>query len=82
MASFETLLKFFKNSSDGEEKTNLPMPKELASGTLAKRITRLKRVRKIKDKFFIMLRNRKIQIELCGLRWNLERWVFIVHKWQ
>jgi hypothetical protein len=28
---------------DGEEKTNLPMPKELASGTLARIVAQLKR---------------------------------------
>jgi len=82
MSSFQTLIEFFKNSLDGEEKTNLPIPQELRLGTLAKRITQLKKVCKIKDKFLIMLRRRKIQIELRGLRWNLERWVFIVCKWR
>jgi hypothetical protein len=41
----------FINSLDGEEETNLPMPKELVSGTLARRIAWLKGVYKIKDKF-------------------------------
>jgi hypothetical protein len=50
-SSFQTLIKLFTNSSDGEEKTNLPLPKELPSGTLTRRIAWLKRVCKIKDKF-------------------------------
>jgi len=39
MSSFQTLIEFFKYSLDGEEKMKLPMPHELALGTLAKRIT-------------------------------------------
>jgi hypothetical protein len=61
----------FTNSSDGGEKTNLPMPEELALGTLARRVTRLNKVCKIKDKFQLKLIRRKIQIKLSGLRWNL-----------
>jgi len=36
---------------NGEEKTNLPMLKELASGTLIRRVAQLRKVYKIKDKF-------------------------------
>jgi hypothetical protein len=36
--SFQTLIELFRNSLDGEEKTNLPMPKELALGALVRRI--------------------------------------------
>ncbi len=42
-SSFWTLIELFTNSLDGEEKTNLPMPKELASGTLARIVAQLKR---------------------------------------
>jgi hypothetical protein len=35
------------------------MPKELASGSLAKRVARLKKVRKIKKSFLIMLKKEK-----------------------
>jgi hypothetical protein len=33
MSSFRTSIELFRNSSDNEEKTNLPMPEELASKT-------------------------------------------------
>jgi hypothetical protein len=36
-SSFQTSIEF-TNSLDGEEKTNFPMPKELASGTSTRRI--------------------------------------------
>jgi hypothetical protein len=58
------------------------MPEELASGTLTKRIVELRKVYKIKDNFKIKLKRRKIQIEFSGLKWNLERWILVVHKWQ
>jgi hypothetical protein len=51
MSSFRTSIELFTNSSDGEEKMNLPLLKELASGTLAKRVAWLRRVYKIKNKF-------------------------------
>jgi hypothetical protein len=41
----------FTNSSDGEEKMNLPMPEELPLGTLARKVARLKKVYKIKNRF-------------------------------
>jgi hypothetical protein len=41
----------FTNSSDGEEKTNLPMLEELALGALARIIAWLKGVYKIMDIF-------------------------------
>jgi hypothetical protein len=63
----------FKKSLNGEEKTNLSMPEELALGTLARKVSQLRRVCKIKDKFHIKLKRRKIQIKLNGLRWYLER---------
>jgi hypothetical protein len=59
MSSFQRFIEFFINSSNGEEKMNLPMPKELTLGTVAKRVAQLKRVHKIKNKFLIMLRRRK-----------------------
>jgi hypothetical protein len=70
-SSFRTLIELFTNSMDGGEKTNMPMPKEFALGTLARIITRLNKVYKIKDKFQLKLIRRKIQIEFNGLRWNL-----------
>jgi hypothetical protein len=82
MFSFRTLIELFKNSLNGEEKTNLPMHEELALGTIARKVSQLRRVCKIRDNFHIKLKRRKIQIELNGLRWNLERWVLITHKWQ
>ncbi len=81
-SSFQTSIEFFINSSDDEEKTNLPMLEELALGTLTKRITELRKVYKIKGRFKIKLKRRKIQMEFSGLKWNLERWVLVVHKWQ
>jgi hypothetical protein len=36
------------NSLDGEEKTNIPLPKELPSKTLTKKVTWLRRIYKIK----------------------------------
>jgi hypothetical protein len=51
MSSFRTSIELFRNSSDDEEKTNIPVPKELASGTLTRIITRLRRVYNIKNKF-------------------------------
>jgi hypothetical protein len=50
----------FTNSSDGEEKTNLPMPEEFASRTLARRIAWLKGACKIIDIFKLKSRIRKI----------------------
>jgi hypothetical protein len=38
MSSFRTSIELFTNSSNGEKKTNLPMPEELTSGTLARRV--------------------------------------------
>jgi hypothetical protein len=43
-SSFQTSIELFKNSSNGEEKTNLLMFEELASRTLARRVTWLKKV--------------------------------------
>jgi hypothetical protein len=40
----------FTNSSDGEEKTNLPLLEELALGTLARKVAQLRRVYKITGK--------------------------------
>jgi len=51
-------------------------------GTLVRKVAWLKKVYKIKDKFQLKLRKRKIQIELSGLKWNLERWVLATRKWQ
>jgi hypothetical protein len=45
---------------DGEERKNFPIRKELTSRTLARRIAQLKRVCKIKEKFQLKLRRRKI----------------------
>jgi hypothetical protein len=42
--SFKTSIEFLKKSLDGEEKTNLPMPMELALGTLASRVAQLRKV--------------------------------------
>jgi hypothetical protein len=50
-SSSQTSIELFKNSSNGEEKTNLLMPKELASKTLAKIAARSRKVYNIKDKF-------------------------------
>jgi hypothetical protein len=49
----------FTNSSNGEEKTNLPMHEELASRTLARRITWLRRVCNIKDIFQLKLKRKE-----------------------
>ncbi len=81
-SSFQTSIELFTNSLDGEEKTNFPMPKELTSRTSARRVARLRKVCKIQYIFLIKLRKRKRKIKLNGLRWNLERWVLDVHKWQ
>jgi hypothetical protein len=51
MSSFRTSIELFTNSLNGEEKMNLPMPKELVLGTLAKRVAWLRRDCKIKDRF-------------------------------
>jgi hypothetical protein len=51
MSSFQTLIKLFTNSSDGEEKMNLPLSEELPLGTLVRKVTRFKRIYKIKDRF-------------------------------
>jgi hypothetical protein len=51
MSSFQTLIELFKNSLDGEEKTNLPLPKELPLGTLTRKVAQLKKIYKIKDRF-------------------------------
>jgi len=51
MSSFQTLTKLFTNSLDGEEKTNLPLPKELSLGTLTRKVAWLRRVYKIKNMF-------------------------------
>jgi hypothetical protein len=82
MFSFRTSIKLFTNSSDGEENMNLPMLEELASKTLVRKVAQLKRVCKIKDNFQLKLKRKKIQIELNVLRWNLDKWVFAIHKWQ
>jgi hypothetical protein len=58
-SSFQTLLKLFTNLSNGEEKMNLLMLKELTSRTLTRRVARLRKVYKIKDKFQIKLRRKK-----------------------
>jgi hypothetical protein len=71
----------FKNSSDGEEKMNLPMLEELALRTQTRRVARLRRVCNIKDRFKLKLKRRKIQIKFSGSRWNLEKWVFTTHQW-
>jgi hypothetical protein len=41
----------FTNSSNGEEKTNVPLLKELSLGTLIRRVAWLRRIYKIKDNF-------------------------------
>jgi hypothetical protein len=51
MSSFRTSIELFTNSSDCEEKMNLPLFEELTSGTLAKRVAWLRRVYKIRNKF-------------------------------
>jgi hypothetical protein len=38
MSSVQTSIELFTNSSNGEKKTNLPMPKKLTSRTLARRV--------------------------------------------
>jgi hypothetical protein len=48
-SSIRTSIELFTNSSNGEEKTNLLLPKELASWTLARRVAQLRRVCKIKN---------------------------------
>jgi hypothetical protein len=50
-SSSQTSIELFKISSNGEEKTNLLMLEELASKTLTKKATRLRKVYNIKDKF-------------------------------
>jgi len=62
----------------GDESSNV----QRTLGTLTRRVTWLRRVYRIKDKFQLKLRKRKIQIELSGLKWNLERWVLAARKWQ
>jgi hypothetical protein len=49
MSSFQTSTVLFTNSSNGEEKTNLPMPRDLASRTLIRKLARLKKVCNIKN---------------------------------
>jgi hypothetical protein len=51
MSLFQTSRVLFTNSSDGEEKMNLPMPRDLASRTLIKKVTQLKKVYNIKNIF-------------------------------
>jgi hypothetical protein len=50
ISSFQTSIELFINSLDGEKRTNLLMPQELASRTLARRVAQLRRVYNIKDK--------------------------------
>jgi hypothetical protein len=47
-SSLRTLIKLFTNSSNGEEKMNFPLPKELVSRTLIRKVARPKRVYTIK----------------------------------
>jgi len=49
----------FRNSSNGEKKTNLPMPKELALGTLTRIVTQVRRVCNIKEIFQIIKKKKK-----------------------
>jgi hypothetical protein len=47
-SSFQTLIELFTNSSNGEEKTNLPMLKEIALRTLIRKVACLKKVQNYK----------------------------------
>jgi len=70
-SSFRTSIELFTNSSDGEKKTNLPMLEEFASGTLTRKVAWVRKVCKIKEKFQLKLKKRKIQRKLNGLIWKL-----------
>jgi hypothetical protein len=59
--SVQTSIELFTNSLNGEEKRNFPLPKELPSRTLTRRVAQLKRVYKIRNKFQLKERRRKIQ---------------------
>jgi hypothetical protein len=61
MSSFRTSRKLFTNSLDGDEKTNLPLLKEFPSRTITKKVAGLKRGYKIKEKFQLKEKRRKIQ---------------------
>jgi hypothetical protein len=49
---------------------------------LIRKIAWPRRVYNIKNNFKLKLKRRKMQVELNGSRWNLERWDFVVHQWQ
>jgi hypothetical protein len=51
MCSFQTLIELFTNSLDGEENMNFPLHEELPWKALARRVARLKRICKIKNRF-------------------------------
>jgi hypothetical protein len=52
-SSLRTSIILFINSSDGEEKMNLPLIEELPLGTLTKRVALLKSICKIKRQILI-----------------------------
>jgi hypothetical protein len=60
-SSFRISIKLFTNSSNGEEKMNLPLPEKLPLGTLIRKVAWLMRVCKIKDKLQLKEKRRKMQ---------------------
>jgi hypothetical protein len=82
MFSFRTSIELFTNSSNGEENMNLPLLEELPSRTLIRIVAWLRKHYKIKNRFQLKLKRRKIPKKFNGLKWNLERWVLVVCVWQ
>jgi hypothetical protein len=58
-SSFRTSIELFTNSLDGEEKKNLPVLKELPSGTLTIRVTWLRIVDKMKRQILAKIDKKK-----------------------
>jgi hypothetical protein len=58
-SSFQTSIELFTNSLDGEEKKNLPMLKELPSGTLTIRVTWPRKVCKMKRQIPVEINKKK-----------------------
>jgi hypothetical protein len=59
MSSFQTSIELFTSSSNGEEKTNLPMPEEFTSRTLVRRIAQLRKVCNIEKQISTKIEKKK-----------------------
>jgi len=62
-SSFQTLIKLFINTLDGEEKKNLPVFKELPSRTLTRRVAWSRKVKKMKRQIPVEIDKKKDTME-------------------